>query len=204
MKNIINDRAVEAPKFRKIIVPPPCWESIAANTEFVEWKIEHNIMMKKIIRRKPEIIGRRKNIMDDFVMTKKYSNFDGRIITDELIFCNNQEIPIRAEWDTGATYSCISTKLVESLGLKPIKTVLLDTSGGQVKSKVYKVDLILNNDIQVSVEANSSDNFESKGIQCLIGMDIITLGDFVISSYNGETCFSFRIPSKGLIDFTKE
>lgn len=188
-----------------IKVPQPRWECIAANTEFIDWKIKNNITIQKIIRNNPEIIARKKeNIMDEFVMTKKYSNFNGCIITDELIFCNNQEIPIKAEWDTGATYSCISTELVESLGLEPIKTVLLDTSGGQVKSKVYKIDLILNDDIQISVEANSSDNFESKGIQCLIGMDIIVLGDFAISTYNNETCFSFRIPSKGHIDFTKK
>lgn len=38
----------------------------------------------------------------------------------------------------------------------------------------------------------------------LIGMNVIVLGDFAISTFNGKTSFSFRIPSKGLIDFTNE
>ncbi len=202
MDNQINETIVKGRRFRRISSAP--LESIAANTEFIEWKIKHNIMMEKIRRRKPKIVGRRKNTMDDFVMTKKYSNFEGRIITDEIILCDDTETAIKAEWDTGTTYSCISNELVNKLGLKPIKTVLLDTSGGQIKSNVYTIDLVLNEDLQISIDVNSAVGIEDKGIQCLIGMDVITLGDFVISTYKGETCFSFRIPSKGLIDFTKD
>lgn len=199
----INETVVARRKFKKLIDVHQQWEHDAANTEFIEWKIKHNLMMKEMIRRKPKIVGRKK-VMEDFVMTRKYPNFNGRIITDELILYNDQEMPIKAEWDTGATYSCVSNKLVEKLGLKPIKTVFLDTSGGRVKSNVYTIDLVLNNDIQISIDANSSDGLENDGIQCLIGMDVITFGDFAVSTYKGETCFSFRIPSKGLIDFTKE
>ena len=35
-------------------------------------------------------------------------------------------------------------------------------------------------------------------------MDIITRGDFAISNVNGETTFSFRLPSIRTIDFVKE
>lgn len=203
--NTINEIVVTGRRFRRLIgINQPVWESIASNTEFVEWKIRNNIMMEKLRRRKPKIVGRRKNIMDNFVMTKKYSNFNGRIITDEIILLNDTEIPIKAEWDTGATYSCISNELVKRLGVKPIKTVTLDTSGGQIKSNVYTIDLVLNEDIQISIDVNAVPDIESKDIQCLIGMDIITFGDFAISTYKGETCFSFRIPSNGLIDFTNE
>jgi hypothetical protein len=39
------------------------------------------------------------------------------------------------------------------------------------------------------------------GIEALIGMDIITLGDFSITNHKGVTCMSFRIPSGHEIDY---
>jgi len=47
-------------------------------------------------------------------------------------------------------------------------------------------------------------NIEGKGFDVLIGMDVITLGDFAISNYQDRTVFSFRYPSIGCIDFAKE
>lgn len=38
----------------------------------------------------------------------------------------------------------------------------------------------------------------------LIGMDIITMGDFYISNYHGQTTMTFRVPSLECRDFTKE
>jgi preprotein translocase subunit SecA len=38
----------------------------------------------------------------------------------------------------------------------------------------------------------------------LIGMDIITKGDFSISHFEGKTCFSFRVPSVQEMDFVEE
>lgn len=38
----------------------------------------------------------------------------------------------------------------------------------------------------------------------LIGMDIITAGDFVITNKNKKTVFSFRTPSNAVIDFVQE
>ena len=38
----------------------------------------------------------------------------------------------------------------------------------------------------------------------LIGMDIINLGDFAITNKNGNTKFTFEIPSSRDIDFVKE
>lgn len=38
----------------------------------------------------------------------------------------------------------------------------------------------------------------------LIGMDIITRGDFAVTNFEGVTKFSFRCPSEGHIDFVEE
>jgi len=45
---------------------------------------------------------------------------------------------------------------------------------------------------------------ELHGMDVLIGMDIITLGDFAITNENNKTTFSFRIPSLHTIDYVKQ
>jgi uncharacterized protein YecA (UPF0149 family) len=35
-------------------------------------------------------------------------------------------------------------------------------------------------------------------------MDIITLGDFAVTNFNGNTCMSFRVPSLHQIDYVEE
>lgn len=198
-KVLVNDK-----KYKEIVVPHPNWELTVEDILFIEEKHRINAMMEKITRRKPQIIRREHGgNMDNLVMTQKYQAFDGRIITKELILHNDTEIPINALWDTGSTYSSISAKIVKDLGLQHLKTTFLDTSGGRIKSNVYTVNLLLSNSIRFCIDVTALNDLESRGIDFLIGMDIIHFGDFAISTYNGETCFSFRIPSKGHIDFTK-
>jgi hypothetical protein len=43
----------------------------------------------------------------------------------------------------------------------------------------------------------------SGGNNALIGMDVITLGDFSITNHKGNTCMSFRVPSGHEIDYVK-
>ena len=42
------------------------------------------------------------------------------------------------------------------------------------------------------------------GFDALIGMNIITLGDFAVTNRGGKTMFSFRFPSISAIDFMEE
>lgn len=42
------------------------------------------------------------------------------------------------------------------------------------------------------------------GFDLLIGMDIITTGDFSITNVGGKTIFSFRVPSIKELDYVKE
>ena len=44
----------------------------------------------------------------------------------------------------------------------------------------------------------------AQGIDVLIGMDIISKGDFAVSNYNGKTQFSFRLPSQEDVDYKKD
>jgi hypothetical protein len=42
------------------------------------------------------------------------------------------------------------------------------------------------------------------GVDMLIGMDMITEGDFIISNYAGRTVFTFRMPSAHSFDFLED
>lgn len=43
-----------------------------------------------------------------------------------------------------------------------------------------------------------------KDCDMLIGMDIISQGDFALTNRDGRTVFSFQIPSTHLYDFVKQ
>lgn len=142
---------------------------------------------------------------DTFAFTEKFNNFDGRIITNESILYNEeQEANVRVEWDCGATYSSISKELVETLGLKPSGIEMTTSTTNSELSDVYDIILILHDEIGIPMKVGTAANIHSTGIDMLIGMNVIALGDFSISTFKNETCFSFRYPSRCLIDFTKE
>ena len=105
-------------------------------------------------------------------------------------------------WDTGATGSAITSEVAKKLGLKPITMTDVHTAGGIRACNVYMVDLLLPNDILVSNVQVTEADMTSNDV--LIGMDIITLGDFAITNFGGKTRFSFSIPSTRTIDFVQE
>ena len=75
-----------------------------------------------------------------------------------------------------------------------------------IKDKVnkYMIDLVLNQELVIQ---NIPVIDSEIGVQCidvLIGMDIISLGDFAISNFEGKTQFSFRIPSQKDVDYKKD
>ena len=139
------------------------------------------------------------------VFTKKYleSEFNGCIITNEHICRGNDIFPVKALWDTGSSESVISSDLAEKLKLESVGMSNVSSSGSAFISKVYNIIVLIAERQKISLQVTESNQLAENDIDILIGMDVITLGDFAISSYNGEICFSYRYPSQGLIDFTK-
>lgn len=111
------------------------------------------------------------------------------------------EITIQAIWDTGATNTVISRNLVGQLGLIPTGINTAHDANNSYQTSTYLVDIglpngILISDVQVTEAANLG-NYD-----LLIGMDIITLGDFAVTNGVSNTWFSFRIPPDGIqIDY---
>jgi hypothetical protein len=121
---------------------------------------------------------------------------------DEPSFLGYQAI-----WDTGATGTVITQKVVDDLKLAPIGRENVHTAGGSRNVPAYMVNLILPNKVHFflrrAILAPIAGN-----VDILIGMDIICHGDFAITntrkrSRKNTTVFSFRIPSVRKIDFNK-
>ena len=108
-----------------------------------------------------------------------------------------------ALWDTGSTMTVISDELASKLNLEPVGEMIAETAGGRYVAKKHIISLHLPNRLNIENVMISSGKL-GPGIDILIGMDIITLGDFAITNYNNKTVFSFRFPSSEVIDFVKE
>lgn len=116
-----------------------------------------------------------------------------------------------AIWDTGATHSAITKKVVDDLGLQPTGVRETRHAGGKSSNNTYLVNIALPNrvmvphvrvtEVQLIPDDNVSDNEQP---QLLIGMDIIGLGDFAVTNANDKTTFSFRVPSVQEIDFIQD
>jgi hypothetical protein len=106
----------------------------------------------------------------------------------------------QAIWDTGATGSVITQAVVDACGLKPIGMTVMRGVHGAATTEKYLVNFGLPNGVGIpNVTVVRGDL--GTDVQILIGMDIITRGDFAITNVGGVTRFSFRFPSRNTIDF---
>lgn len=97
----------------------------------------------------------------------------------------------RALWDTGAVTSVIDKSFVEKLGLVPFDTGRAYTAQGFYESSMYLVDVLLPNNIIVKGLRVGDGEFQD--FDFLIGMDVISLGDFHLTN-DGNTVSKFVIP----------
>lgn len=110
---------------------------------------------------------------------------------------------LQAIWDTGATNSSISNRMAIDLKLPIVSYTQVSTAAGVIDdAPVYLVNVLLPNNVIIpNVQVTGS---TLNGCDMLIGMDIITLGDFAITNHEGNTVCSFRLPSNTEIDFVPE
>lgn len=108
-----------------------------------------------------------------------------------------------AIWDTGATNSVITQKVVQECVLKPISATYINTAQGQHLSNVYLVGIWLPDRVGIP-RVRVTEGILYGNIDVLIGMDIICLGDFAVTNKDRKTNFTFRIPSLECLDFVKQ
>ena len=140
------------------------------------------------------------------IFKKEYNSKVQAIVTEAYIFPDfkSGELPAAkfysplVVWDTGAEHTSISMEVVEALQLKPKRTISVAVLGGDTKVNIYEVAVGLpNGKLYHNVEVFGAEIDE---YAALIGMDLITETDFVITNKDNKTIFQFRTPSEGGIE----
>ena len=109
---------------------------------------------------------------------------------------------VKALWDTGCSGIAISQKVVDTLGLIGNGSTTVHNAGEDYVSQYYPISIRLPNNADIHfLRATLA---KTNGFDILLGMDVICLGDFSVSNYEGKTCMSFRVPSIKKIDYVEE
>lgn len=136
--------------------------------------------------------------------TLEYTGKSNRFMTPITISSADGSVDGTALWDTGATTTCISESVVERLNLVPTGMMDIRTPSSTKSVNTYLVNVGLPNHVNVSDVPVCDTDIGKQGLDMLIGMDIITFGDFSVSNFNNKTVFTFRIPSKEKMDFVPQ
>lgn len=161
----------------------------------------------------PKSIKRMKQVHQAF--TQKYLGKTNQIITDVKLTppfdprdypgkLPYTPITKKALWDTGATNSVVKGSVASELGLVSVGVVEVSHGGGKQLSNKFLLNIILPNKVLAYSILVTEGPESLNGFDVIIGMDIISQGDFVITNFDEKTCVSFRLPSMGQIDFVEE
>jgi predicted aspartyl protease len=141
--------------------------------------------------------------------TTEYRNKVNVLVTDVIIGHPDSHINkskphgrYQAIWDTGATGSVITKKVVDDLKLFPVSQTNVQGVTGSSIANVYLVSITLPNNVTIFPIKVTECEKLSGDFAVLIGMDIIGNGDFAVTNANNHTVMSFRFPSISRIDFT--
>lgn len=107
-----------------------------------------------------------------------------------------------AIWDTGASASMISQSVVEKCSLQPTGQTKVYTASGEDICNTYLICIKLPNEVGFPWVRVTEGKLH--GTDMLIGMDLIGLGDFAVSNFQGATVFTYRYPSVARTDFTEK
>jgi hypothetical protein len=112
-----------------------------------------------------------------------------KIISDIHIFKSSDDIrTYKAIWDTGATETLISNKVITNLQLEKTSEVEISTINGTIQSNRYGCLILLEHHSK-SINMQPAEFSHRKECDVIIGMDIIRHGLFILDKGN----FSFTI-----------
>jgi len=102
---------------------------------------------------------------------------------------------IEALWNTGATTTCIKPALWKRLELYPLESGCTELSGigGNVATDLTLINLLLAPKFEIEGCPVYVVDFPGNA-DILIGMDIISMGDFAVCNTGKTSSFSFVIP----------
>jgi len=141
-------------------------------------------------------------------LTEKFKGIPTALMSNIMVLSapdSNDGISCKGLWDTGSNKSALTKRLIKVLDLKASGQGYLKgiTRGEAKETNTFKVSIILPNGIGfASLNVFECDKLGEADF--LIGMDIITKGDFAITTKDDQTFLSFRRPSLNHIDFERE
>ena len=151
-------------------------------------------------------------IPSEYSYTKRYPEIVSAVITPCAISASWDPLEEKPEpvamryqclWDTGATISAVTKRVANDLGLTTEALIPIQHAGGvSVDVPQHYVNLLLPGGMLIvgrPVAQLPLANFD-----VIVGMDIISRGDFAVSNYDGKTTFTFRIPSAEELDFAAD
>jgi predicted aspartyl protease len=104
-----------------------------------------------------------------------------KVITDVHIFKSSDDIrTYKALWDTGATETLISNKVITELQLEKTGEVEVSTINGSIQSKRYGCGMLLEYHSK-SINIQPAEFSHRKECDVIIGMDIIQYGLFILN-----------------------
>lgn len=114
-------------------------------------------------------------------------------------------VQVSGIWDTGATRSVVTKSTAQALGLVSVGQRTVRGVHGVRLVNVYLATIRLSGtDIEVTEQVTECDELSSDGtVGTLLGMNIISTGDFAVSNYRNRTKFTFRSPSIAHVDYTR-
>lgn len=139
-----------------------------------------------------------------YTFTTISNGIERRLINKASAIFEGKSVEKTALWDTGASCTCISSDVVKDLDLVPTGKMQINTPNAQSEVNTYLIDIKLPNNVLIKNICVCDSDIEKQNIGLLIGMDIISLGDFAVSNFNKKTTFSFRTPSKQVTDYVKQ
>lgn len=112
---------------------------------------------------------------------------------------NNKFINCNGLLDTGASRTGLHENVISELDLKPEGKIDFYTPDGSHSRDLFNVNFKMFEDVVVN--NLSASGFPIYGCDVLIGMDVISHFDFVLSHSKDSTHISIRYPSGGRIIF---
>ena len=97
-----------------------------------------------------------------------------------------------AIWDTGATRTAISERIAKELNFPIVSKQYINTANGMIQVPLHCITIGLP-DRKIIPEILVVSCILPSSIDALIGMDIITRGDFSISTSNGKVSVSYNM-----------
>lgn len=103
---------------------------------------------------------------------------------------------VKALWDTGSSQSCISYEIIKMIDPRRISKAKIASAEKTIVEEIFAISVALSDEIVFRDIAVKAADLSEKNTDMLIGMDIISRGDFEVRNLYGMTQFAFRIPPK--------